>query len=65
MIIVDGRDYPWREGMTVAELINKIDGRGHCAVVRLNDRTISRPHFESTLVPDHAKIFLLPMIAGG
>ncbi len=51
--------------MTVAELINKIDGRGHCAVVRLNDRTISRPHFESTLVPDHAKIFLLPMIAGG
>ncbi len=65
MIIADGNDHPWREGMTVADFLNKIDSSGHCAVVRLNDRYVSRPNFKTTLVPDHAEIFLLPMIAGG
>ncbi len=65
MIIVDGHDYSWQEGMTVADFLNKIDNSGHCAVVRLNDRYVSLPHFETTLVPDHSEVFLLPMVAGG
>ena len=65
MIIVDGHDYPWQQGMTVADLLNKIDNSGHCAVVRLNDRYVSRPHFETTPVPDNSSVFLLPMVAGG
>ena len=51
--------------MTVADLLNKIDNSGHCAVVRLNDRYVSRPHFETTPVPDNSSVFLLPMVAGG
>ena len=65
MIIVDGRDHPWHEGMTVADLLNKINNSGHCAVVRLNDRHVSLPHFETVLVPDRSEVFLLPMISGG
>ena len=65
MITVNGHDYAWWKGMTVAELINKLDNSGHCAVVRLNDRYVSLPNFETTLVPDQSKVFLLPMIAGG
>ena len=65
MITVDGHDYDWWKGMTVAALLTQIDNSGYCAVVRLNDRYVSRPNFETTLIPDHAEIFLLPMIAGG
>jgi sulfur carrier protein ThiS len=35
------------------------------AVVRLNGRLVSRPNFALTLVPDHAQVDLLPVIAGG
>ena len=65
MLRVDGRDYPWREGMTLADLLRTVDRSGHCAVVRLNDRYVCRPNFEKTLIPDRAEVRLLPMIAGG
>lgn len=65
MLKVDGRDHPWTEGMTVADLMRAVDRDGRCAVVRLNGRTISRPNFEKTVIPDDAEVRLLPMIAGG
>ena len=65
MITVDGHDHAWWKGMTVADLLSKIDNSGHCAVVRLNDRYVSRPNFETTPVPDQSEVLLLPMIAGG
>jgi thiamine biosynthesis protein ThiS len=65
MITVDERQVPWREGMTVATLLQKID-HGHLyAVVRLNGKLVARPNFETTSVPDRAEIVLLPLIAGG
>ena len=65
MIIADGHDHPWQEGMTVADLLNSIDDSGYCAVVRLNDRYVSMPNFETTLIPFPTTQLLLPMIAGG
>ncbi|MEJ2025016.1 MAG: sulfur carrier protein ThiS [Deltaproteobacteria bacterium] len=65
MIIVDGRQVPWREGMTVATLLREIDDGHLYAVVRLNGKIVARPNFETTSVPEHAEIVLLPLIAGG
>lgn len=65
MITVDGKQVPWREGTTIARLLEETEGSRFCAVVRLNGKLISKPHFEKVLVPDNAEVILIPMVAGG
>ena len=65
MITVDDKPFDWKEGMTVAMLLSEIVIAPDCAVIRMNGKTISRPKFENTVIPDQADIILVPMIAGG
>lgn len=65
MIIVDDKEYPWKEGLTIAELLSNVKRGRACAVVKLDGKLVSKPHFETTVVPDGAKVILIPMIAGG
>jgi sulfur carrier protein ThiS len=51
--------------MTVADLLKEIGDPYPYAVVRINEKAVSRPNFETTLVPDNVEVFLIPMIAGG
>jgi sulfur carrier protein len=65
LIDVDNTRLPWYEGMTIATVLSRLDNVGFCSVVRLNGRLISSPDFEKTIVPDEAKIDILPIVAGG
>ena len=65
MITVSGESHPWRKGMTIADLLEELNDPYPYAVVRINDKYISRPHFDKTLIPDESELFLVPMIAGG
>jgi len=65
VIMVRGKDYPWRKGMTVADLLKEIGDPYPYAVVRISEKAVSRPNFETTLVPDNTEVYLIPMIAGG
>ena len=65
MINVNDKDMEWVEDMTVLDLIGKIKNTDHCAAVRLNNVLVSSPNFDKTIIPDNAKIYLLPLIAGG
>jgi len=65
VIRVRGKDYPWRQGMTVADLLKEIGVSYPYAVVRINEKAVSKPNFETTLVPDDSEVNLIPMIAGG
>ena len=65
MIRVNGKKVPWREGMTVADLLKVLRDSDHYVVVRINDKHVSRPFFEKTLIPDNSDVFLIPMIVGG
>ncbi|MFO7739123.1 MAG: sulfur carrier protein ThiS [Desulfatiglandaceae bacterium] len=65
MIKVKGKDFAWREGMSVADLLTELNDAYPYAVVRVNNTLVSRPDFDRTLVPDNSEIFLIPMIAGG
>lgn len=51
--------------MTVADLLKDLNGSHDYAVIRINDKHVSRPYFEKILIPDNAEEYLLPMIAGG
>ena len=64
MITVDGKEWPWHEGMTVADLLKNIKNSHVYAVVRINETFVSKPNFESHQIPDQAEISLIPMIAG-
>lgn len=65
MIHVDDNPFPWRDALTVADLLEEIPEADQYAVIRLNGRYVSRPDFEKTTIPDNARIFLIPLIAGG
>jgi thiamine biosynthesis protein ThiS len=65
MIEVAGKQMAWREGMTVADLLDALKDPHPYAVVRINEQYVTRPNFEHTSVPDDAEVFLIPMIAGG
>ncbi len=65
MIKVGKKDLPWREGMTVADLLKDLGDSFPYEVVRINEKTVSKPNFDKTLVPDNSEVFLIPMITGG
>jgi len=65
MIKVGKRVFPWREGMTVSDLLRDLGDPYPYPVVRIKEKTISRPHFDETLIPDNSEVFLIPTIAGG
>ncbi len=65
MITVSGRTVAWHEGMTIIDLLNEIKDSHPYPVVRIDDKYVSRPNFDKTIIPDDAEVFLIPMIAGG
>ena len=65
MIKVSGKEHTWREGMTIADLLNHMQDSHPYAVVRIDSTYVSRPNFEKTIIPDGAEVFLVPMVAGG
>ncbi len=65
MVHVDGQALSWQAGMTVAALLAQLEDGHIYAVVKLDGKLVSRPHFDITPVPDGARVTLIPMIAGG
>ena len=65
MIRVNGKRQFWYEGMTIKDLLEDLEDFHHYAVIRINDKHVSRPFFEKTLIPDNSEVFLISMIAGG
>lgn len=65
MINVRDMEIPWQDGMTVAAVLSHLKDGHIYAVVKLDGRLVSRPHFKDTPVPDGARVTPIPMIAGG
>ena len=65
MVHVGEQEIPWQEGLTVAELLAQLMDGHIYAVVKLNGKLVCRPHFNTTRVPDGARVRPIPMIAGG
>ncbi|OPX38919.1 MAG: thiamine biosynthesis protein ThiS [Desulfobacteraceae bacterium 4484_190.2] len=65
MFTVNEKKVTWREGMTVADLLNDLNDSYTYILVRINHKQVSRPDFDKTLIPDNSELFLVPMVAGG
>ncbi len=65
MVRIAGREIYWREGMTVADLLNELADPYPYAVVRISDRFIAKPDFDKATVPNNSEVHLIPLISGG
>ncbi len=65
MVTIGKEKVPWKEGLTIAQVLAALDDDYEYAVVRINGKLISRPNFENTPVTDNSEIIPIPMIAGG
>ncbi len=65
MVRIAGREIYWREGMTIADLLNELGDPYPYPVVRINDRFIAKPDFEKATVPRNSEVHLIPLISGG
>jgi thiamine biosynthesis protein ThiS len=65
MVKAGDKEFQWQEGMTISDILQKLEDSYPYAVARVNDRLISRPDFHNVTIPDGSEIFLLPLIAGG
>ena len=65
MIRVREKDFPWREGITVSDLLKDLGDPYPYPVVRIDQKTVTKPYFDETLIPDGSEVFLISTIAGG
>jgi sulfur carrier protein ThiS len=65
MVRVAGREFSWREGMTVDDLLKELADPYPYSVVRIGERLVSRPNFATATVPNESEVVLIPLVSGG
>ena len=60
-----GDKRPWREGLTVQELLRSVGLEGRLVYVRVNGHRVGPPEWKTFQVPDVAAVDILPVVLGG
>ncbi|HHV46635.1 MAG TPA: sulfur carrier protein ThiS [Tissierellia bacterium] len=65
MITVNGREFPYEEGLTVANLLQKKGYTFKMITVKINGNVIKKDEYETTLIRDGDNVQVLHHVAGG
>ena len=65
MIKLNGKDYPWEEGLTVEKLLEKKGYTFPMIIVRINDKVIEREDYATTIINDGDNVEALHIFGGG
>ena len=65
MITIGEETLPWREGLTLSDIVRDLDLPEGCAYASLDGKLIWKKDWAATTVPDGAKIRFRAIIAGG
>jgi len=65
LITVSGKEMPWEPGLTIEDLLKKLDPSMPMVVVRMGGKHISRHDFATTEIEDGESIDVVYVIAGG
>jgi len=65
MILVNGEEFAWFEGITVRDVIREKNYIFPLLVVRINGRLIRRSDYDSATIPDNANLDIIHLISGG
>lgn len=65
MIKVNGKDYPWQEGLTVKQIL---DNKGYTfplLVVLINGKSVSDQEYFSTFIKNGDYVQVIHLVSGG
>lgn len=65
MITVNGKEFPWEEGLTVNKLLKKKKYVYPRIIVKINGKIIKDEHYTDTLIEDGDNVQCLHLMAGG
>ena len=65
MIILNNREYPWREGLTVSQLLEENDFVYKRIIVSINGNFVEQKYWDITVIKDGDNISALHLMAGG
>lgn len=65
MITVNGSPHPWRDGMTILDVIQERRYSFPLLVVRIDGRLVPRGSYGETGVPDGSDIDVMHLMSGG
>ncbi len=61
----DKHDVAWREGMTVSDLLERMDYTYHRIIVKVGGELVRQGAFDTYTIPDGADVKAIHLIAGG
>lgn len=61
----DRHEVDWREGMTVADLLEEMNYTYHEIIVKVDGELVRKPAYDTTTIPDGADVKAIHLIAGG
>ena len=66
MIRVNQRtDVEWEEGMTVSDVLERLNFTFPHIIVKVNDELVRREAYDTRVIPDGADVRVIHLIAGG
>jgi sulfur carrier protein len=58
-------DVEWEEGMTVSDLLERLNYTFPHIIVKVNDELVRREAYDTHAIPDGADVRVIHLIAGG
>ncbi|OUO94962.1 sulfur carrier protein ThiS [Cloacibacillus sp. An23] len=65
MITVNGDKFPWREGLTVSDVLKEKNFKFKMLSVWVNDNVIDKGRYAEAKIPDGADVQVIHNISGG
>lgn len=65
IIKLNGRDFPWEEGLTIAGIIEKKNFTFPKLIVKINGNHVETEDYSSTIVNDGDNVQIIHLLAGG
>lgn len=65
MIIVNGKEFPWEEGMTVIRLLELKKYAYPRITVKINNKFVKDENFQTTVIYDGDDVKCIHLMAGG
>ncbi|MHB1653044.1 MAG: sulfur carrier protein ThiS [Desulfitobacteriaceae bacterium] len=65
MIKVNGKDYPWEEGLTIKQILDKKGYTFPLLVVIINGKPVAEGDYLCTVIEDRDDVKVIHLVSGG
>lgn len=65
MILINGKEYEWKECLTVQEILNIKKYTFPKIIVKINGKVIHKNEYENTIINNGDEVQVIHLLAGG